>query len=161
MKVEPELDIRCLAPMGCGMMTGAGSVWNYLKPEKGSSIIIFGLGAVGFGAIAAANQAGCRRIIAVDRISDRLELARKFGATEVIDSRKEKDMNMQKDGADMAENIVNNGSRVDYGFDTTGNATLLAVLPKVPKPDATACGVGGGFVDGFGWKCTDEGFSIP
>lgn len=84
MKVEPELDIRCLAPMECGMMTGAGSVWNYLKPEKGSSIVIFGLGAVGFGAIAAAKQAGCRRIIAVDRISDRLELARKFGATEVL-----------------------------------------------------------------------------
>ena len=84
MKVEPELDIRCLAPMGCGMMTGAGSVWNYLKPEKGSSIVIFGLGAVGFGAIAAAKQAGCRRIIAVDRISDRLEVARKFGATEVL-----------------------------------------------------------------------------
>ena len=91
----------------------------------------------------------------VDRISDRLELARKFGATEVIDSRKEKDR------ADMAESIVNNGGRVDYGFDTTGNATLLAVLPKVLKLDATACGVGGGSIEGFGWKCTDEGFSIP
>lgn len=160
-KVDPGMDIRCLAPMGCGLMTGAGSVWNYLKPERGSSIVIFGLGAVGFGAVAAAKQAGCRRIIAVDRIPERLELARKFGATEVIDSRKEKDRNIQKDGADMAESIVNNGGRVDYGFDTTGNAALLAVLPKVLKTDASACGVGGGFVDGFGWKCTDEGFSIP
>lgn len=34
-------------------------------------------------------------------------------------------------------------------------------LPKVLKTDASACEVGGGFVDGFGWKCTDEGFSIP
>lgn len=160
-RVSPGLDIRCLAPMGCGLMTGAGSVWNYLKPEKDSSIIIFGLGAVGFGAVAAAKQAGCRRIIAVDRIPERLELAEKFGATEIIDSTGGKDGDLPKSGTDLKEIVLNGGGRADYGFDTTGNAALLAVLPELLKSDASACGVGGGFVDGFGWKCTDEGFSIP
>lgn len=83
-KVDQALDLRVLAPLGCGMMTGAGAVVNYLKPEKGSSILICGLGAVGFGALTAAKQSECGTIIVIDRVSERLKLAEKFGATHII-----------------------------------------------------------------------------
>lgn len=67
-KVDNSLDLRVLAPFGCGIITGASSVINYLKPEEGSSILICGLGAVGFGALTAAKQSGCSVIIVIDRI---------------------------------------------------------------------------------------------
>ncbi|MDR1241161.1 MAG: alcohol dehydrogenase catalytic domain-containing protein [Deltaproteobacteria bacterium] len=60
------LDLKSSAPIGCGVMTGAGSVMNYLKPEKGKSLAVFGTGAVGLSAVLAAGVCGCDPIIAVD-----------------------------------------------------------------------------------------------
>jgi aryl-alcohol dehydrogenase len=53
-KVDPSLDLRSLGPLGCGIMTGAGSVLNYLNPQPGRPIAVFGTGCVGLSAIMAA-----------------------------------------------------------------------------------------------------------
>lgn len=83
-KVRDDVPLELLGPLGCGIQTGAGGVLNSLHPEAGTSIAVFGTGAVGMAAIMAAKVAGCTTIIGVDIKPNRLELAKEFGATHVI-----------------------------------------------------------------------------
>ena len=77
--------VEILGPLACGIGTGAGAVLNVLKPHTGSSVVIFGAGAVGLSAVMAARLTGATTIIAVDRLASRLSLARELGATETVD----------------------------------------------------------------------------
>jgi aryl-alcohol dehydrogenase len=85
-KVRRDIPLKLLGPLGCGFMTGAGTMFNVMKPERDSHIAIFGAGAVGFAALFAARFMGCRRIIVVDRVKSRLDLARELGATEIVNT---------------------------------------------------------------------------
>ncbi|ARM04476.1 alcohol dehydrogenase [Burkholderia pseudomallei] len=88
-KVADDAPIELLGPFACGIMTGAGAVMNSLKPEPGASIAVFGIGAVGIAAVAAARAMGCTTIVAVDIQDTRLELAKEVGATHTVNSKKE------------------------------------------------------------------------
>jgi Zn-dependent alcohol dehydrogenase len=83
--VPDGVPFEILAPLGCGVQTGAGTVLNALRPEAGSSIAVFATGSVGLSAIMAAKVAGCERIIAVDPKPQRRELALALGATAAVD----------------------------------------------------------------------------
>ncbi|MFJ7726449.1 NAD(P)-dependent alcohol dehydrogenase [Neobacillus sp. NPDC097160] len=85
-KVDKEVDLALLGPLGCGIQTGSGAVLKALKPEFGTSIAIYGCGAVGLSAVMAAKIAGCKNIIAVDIHQNRLELAKELGATHALNS---------------------------------------------------------------------------
>jgi len=87
-KVQSDVPLEILSPMGCGIQTGAGGVINTLKAKPGSSIAIFGIGSVGLSAIMAAVVSGCTTIIGIDVVEERLKLAKEFGATDIIDSSK-------------------------------------------------------------------------
>jgi len=87
-KVDPDLPLHLLGPLGCGVQTGAGAVLNSLNPPPGSSIAVFAAGSVGLSAILAAVVAGSPTIIAVDPQPARLELASKLGATHVLNPEK-------------------------------------------------------------------------
>lgn len=110
-KVDKEVDLALLGPLGCGIQTGSGTVLNRLKPKFGTSIVVYGTGAVGLSAIMAAKITGCKYIIAVDIHDSRLELAKDLGATHVINSKKE-------DVVERIKSITNGGAH--YGVDTTG-----------------------------------------
>ena len=83
-KVGSDLPLYLLGPLGCGISTGAGAVFNVLRPPLGSTIAIFGVGAVGLAAVMASATTGATEIIAVDRFQSRLDLARELGANEVV-----------------------------------------------------------------------------
>ena len=85
-KVREDVPIEKLAPMGCGVMTGAGAVINSLRAGPGQSIAVFGCGTVGMSAIMAAAASGCTTIVAVDMVTSRLEFARELGATHAVDA---------------------------------------------------------------------------
>jgi len=85
-KVREDVPLEILGPMGCGVMTGAGAVMNSLQPRPGASIAIFGVGNVGMSAVLAAVVCGCTTIIGVDIHSDRLEMAKEFGATHTVNA---------------------------------------------------------------------------
>jgi S-(hydroxymethyl)glutathione dehydrogenase/alcohol dehydrogenase len=72
--------------IGCAVATGGGAVFNVAKVEPGQSVAVFGCGGVGLNAIQAAVLAGATQIIGVDIQPEKLELAKKFGATDVVDS---------------------------------------------------------------------------
>ncbi|WP_338448245.1 NAD(P)-dependent alcohol dehydrogenase [Niallia oryzisoli] len=127
-KVDPEVDLRLVGPLGCGFVTGSGTVMNGLKPKTSSSIAIFGTGAVGLGALMAAVIEGCSNVIAIDIHDSRLEIAKELGATHTINSRTE----------NLAERIaeITGGQGVNYSVDTTG-------VSDVMKASIDVLGVGG------------------
>jgi aryl-alcohol dehydrogenase len=83
-KVDRDLPLEKLGPLGCGVITGAGAVIEALHVGYGDSIAIFGVGGVGLSAVMAAKLVGARHIVAVDINAGRLALAREFGATHAL-----------------------------------------------------------------------------
>jgi Zn-dependent alcohol dehydrogenase len=81
-----EDDLKLLAPLGCGLMTGSGAIVNVLKPAAEEGILITGIGAVGLGAVMAAKIQGVKDIVVLDRVKARLDLAKELGATHVVDT---------------------------------------------------------------------------
>src|SRR5205085_11189113 len=80
-KVDPELDLTLLAPYGCGFQTGAGTVLNVIQPRADESLVVYGAGAVGLAAVAAATADGVQTVVAVDPLASRREVAERLGAT--------------------------------------------------------------------------------
>jgi len=116
-KVPKSVRLELLGPLGCGVQTGAGAVINSLKVKAGESFVCFGTGSVGLSAIMAARIVGATTIIGVDLIEARLRMARKLGATHVVNSRKQEPV--------AAIKKINGGKGVDYSFDTTGLASVF------------------------------------
>lgn len=86
--VPDGIELSLVGPLGCGFQTGAGAVLNFIKPEPASSILVTGMGPVGYSAVMAAKIAGCSTIIACTRTDSKLEMAKEFGATHTINSKK-------------------------------------------------------------------------
>jgi aryl-alcohol dehydrogenase len=107
-----DIDLRLIAPLGCGIQTGAGAVLNRLRPEFGSSIAVFGCGTVGMSAIMAARIAGCHKIIAVGGNANSLKLAMELGATHTVNRRETDDI------VGDIKRITGGGT--DYSIDTSG-----------------------------------------
>jgi aryl-alcohol dehydrogenase len=81
-KIDRDVPLELLGPLGCGLLAGAGAVLNVLRPEPGTSLLVMGAGAVGLAAVMAAKATGCSRILVFDLHPNRLELALELGATE-------------------------------------------------------------------------------
>lgn len=114
-KVASELPLELLGPLGCGIQTGAGAVLNVIDAQAGSSIAIFGGGAVGLSAVLAAVAAGCTRIAAIDPKPERRQMALDLGATEALDPLAE----------DFATALAANGE-FDSSLDTSGVPESIA-----------------------------------
>lgn len=110
-KVSKTAPLEILAPLGCGIQTGAGAVLNSLNPPAGSSIVIFGAGAVGLSGLLAAVIAGCTTIIAVDVHDSRLAFARELGATHTINA-------STQDAVAEIKKITGGGAQ--FALETTG-----------------------------------------
>ncbi|KAH6962478.1 chaperonin 10-like protein [Ilyonectria sp. MPI-CAGE-AT-0026] len=84
--VSNDDELKLLAPLGCGIQTGAGTVTELANAKPDDKVAVIGLGGVGLAAIMAAKLKGCRTIIGIDRVPARIELAKKLGATHGIDT---------------------------------------------------------------------------
>jgi aryl-alcohol dehydrogenase len=116
-KLEPGLPPEVMAPLGCGVITGAGSVIESLRVGAGSSIVIFGVGGVGLSAVMAARLVGAERIIAIDTNAERLDLAMELGATDRFPA----------DAPDLASLIrATTGRGVNFSFNTTTSPAVFA-----------------------------------
>lgn len=116
-KVSDDAPLELLGPLGCGVQTGAGAVLNVLRPGPGSSMAIFGTGAVGLSSMFAAIAAGCTTVIMLDIVDSRLQFAEESGATHTVNSKT----------TDPAEAIkeLTDGKGVDYAVDSTGSKTVF------------------------------------
>lgn len=113
--VPDDVPLEILGPLGCGIQTGSGAVINSLDPDAGTSIAVFGVGAVGLSAVMGAVLKGCTTIIAVDPIDERLELAAELGASHIINP----------DQEDTVEAIQTLTNGVDYSVETTGVPSVI------------------------------------
>lgn len=127
-KVDSNLDLEMLAPLGCGMQTGAGAVMNSLKVAPGCGIAVFGTGSVGLAAIMAARIVGADPIIAVDIKPKRLDLALELGATHAI-------LNRRVDIPSRIAGITGDG--LDYVLEITGSTDMYKPAVEVLKPQGT------------------------
>jgi aryl-alcohol dehydrogenase len=121
------------APFGCGIQTGAGAVLNVMRPQAGSSFVVFGAGAVGLAAVMAARISGCTPIVAVDLRSNRLELARDVGATHVVDA-------SRAEPVEAVRTLTRRGA--DFTLEATGSPQALRSAVDALAPTGT-CGVVG------------------
>jgi Zn-dependent alcohol dehydrogenase len=141
-RIPPELAISfesaCI--LGCGVMTGVGSVLNVARVSAGSSVVVLGCGGVGLSVVQGARIAGAGQIVAVDRAATRLAMARGFGATHTIE--------VQPDDADLAraaESVrgLTDGRGADYAFECLGAAELGPAPLRMIRHGGTAVGVSG------------------
>ena len=125
--VVPEISlakISKLAPLekvcllGCGVTTGMGAVANTAKVKMGDTVAVFGLGGVGLSVIIGAVKAGAQRIIAVDNNPAKFEVARKLGATDVINPKEH-----TKPVQDVIIEMSSGG--VDFSFECIGNVNVM------------------------------------
>jgi aryl-alcohol dehydrogenase len=125
-RVPNGVPLELLGPLGCGFQTGAGAVLNSLKVARGSSITVFGTGAVGLAAVMAAQVAGAGTLIAIDVQRARLDMALRLGATHVIEVG-------TGDVVEQIKAIAVDG--LNYALDTTGNAAVIqsAVACLAPR----------------------------
>lgn len=126
--VPKEMPFAQAALLGCGVVTGAGAVLNTASVNAGESVVIFGAGGVGLNAVSGARLAGASRIVVIDIQQKRLDAARRFGATDVIDSTKSKPVEAVRD-------LLPGGA--DHVFDFVG-------LKLVAEEGLAMLGVGGG-----------------
>jgi S-(hydroxymethyl)glutathione dehydrogenase / alcohol dehydrogenase len=126
--VPKDLPFAQAALLACGVVTGAGAVLNTASVAAGDTVVIFGAGGVGLNAVSGARIAGASRIVVIDIQPKRLEAAKQFGATDVIDSTNTKPVEAVRD-------LLPGGA--DHVFDFVG-------LKAVAEQGLAMLGVGGG-----------------
>lgn len=121
-KIDVDIPFPSAALLGCGVMTGFGSVINAARVRPGSSVVVLGTGGVGLSCIQGAVHAGAAMIIAVDVNPQRLELAVRFGATHSVLASQEDEGLL--DAAQQVHELVGRGA--DYAFECTAVPSLGA-----------------------------------
>lgn len=138
-KISKEAPLSKASVMGCAVPTGIGAVRNTAKVEPGSTVAIFGLGAVGMAAIQGAKLVGAGRIIGIDTNPNKFPLAKSLGATECINP-----SDFSQPIQDVIVEMTNGG--VDYSFECIGNVNVMrAALECCHKGwgECTVIGVAG------------------
>lgn len=138
--VPDDLPLDIAAPLGCGVMTGAGAVLNALRPRPGQSVAVFGAGAVGLASVMTAALSGAGPIIVVDLIASRLELATELGATATVNA-------AERDALTAIRDL--SGGGVDYAIEASGNPVALgqAIQATGTRGVCAVVGAGHGRVD--------------
>ncbi len=118
LKIPDDIPLEKAALLGCGVITGVGAVINCARVKPGSAVAVFGAGGVGLNVVQGAALAGAEKIIAVDLLDGKLDMARKFGATHTVNAAK----------GDPVEQVraLTGGRGVDYAFEVVG-------LPKTVR----------------------------
>jgi Zn-dependent alcohol dehydrogenase len=132
-KVPAGLPYEVAALFGCAVLTGVGAVINAADVQAGQSVAVFGLGGVGLAALLGARLAGAGTLVAVDRIPDKLDLARELGATHTVPA-----------GDDVVERVkeATDGAGPDHVLETVGSERVLADAYAATRRGGTTVTVG-------------------
>ncbi len=141
--VSREMPLDRAAIIGCGVLTGVGAVFNSAKVHPGSKVVVIGCGGVGLSIVQAARIAGAGQIIAIDRVAEKLEIARKFGATDAFQG--------GDDAVAQVRELSHGGA--DYVFEAIGIKHLIEQGVQMLAP--------GGLMVMVGATRMDESVSIP
>jgi S-(hydroxymethyl)glutathione dehydrogenase/alcohol dehydrogenase len=147
-KIDPEFPLDRAAILGCGVTTGLGAAINTAKVRPGDSVAVIGLGGVGVSAVQGAALAGASRIIAIDRVPAKLELASKLGATDLVDA----------SNNDAVEQVLAlTGTGVHHAIEAIGLKATAEQAFKMIRPGGTATVIG---MIPFGTTIEINGFEL-
>jgi len=134
-KIDSELPLDRAALVGCGVLTGVGAALRTSGLEAGQTVAVFGCGGVGLSIVQGARIGGASRIIGVDMFDGKLEMAKRVGATDVVNS--------SHDDPVKAIRALTGGAGVDHAFEAVGNTTLVrqAIESLAIRGTATIVGV--------------------
>jgi S-(hydroxymethyl)glutathione dehydrogenase/alcohol dehydrogenase len=134
-KINPELPLDRAALVGCGVLTGVGAALRTSGLQAGQTVAVFGCGGVGLSIVQGARIGGARQIIGVDMFDGKLEMAKRVGATHVVNS--------AQDDPVKAVRALTRGAGVDHAFEAVGNAKLVrqAIESLAIRGTATIVGV--------------------
>jgi len=132
-KIRDDMPLDRAALIGCGVTTGVGAVIHTAAVEPGATVAVIGCGGVGLSAINGAAIAGAARVIAIDMVDSKLELARKFGATDVVNA-SETDV--------IGEVREMTGGGVHYSFEAIGLKQTAEQAFKILSFGGTATVIG-------------------
>ncbi|GAA3742289.1 S-(hydroxymethyl)glutathione dehydrogenase/alcohol dehydrogenase [Spinactinospora alkalitolerans] len=137
-RLPDEMPLDRAALLGCAVITGLGAVRRAAKVQAGETVAVIGCGGVGLNVVQGARIAGASRIVAVDRIAGKLDLARRFGATDTVDAGAADPVEAVREltggGVDHAIEVVGVAATIEQAFqmlDTMGTATVVGVA----RPD--------------------------
>ncbi len=117
-KISKAAPLEKVCLLGCGVTTGMGAVKNTAKVQPGDTVAVFGLGGIGLSVIIGAVMAKASRIIAIDINEDKFEIAKKLGATDVVNPK-----NFDKPIQDVIVEMTDGG--VDFSFECIGNVKVM------------------------------------
>ena len=132
--IRKDVPLAKAALIGCAVMTGVGAALNTAKIEAGATVLVVGCGGVGLNCIQGARLASAARIIAVDVADDKLAFARRFGATDVVNSR--------RDDPVAAARALTGGMGVDYALEAIGLRATIEQCYHAIRRGGTAVVVG-------------------
>jgi S-(hydroxymethyl)glutathione dehydrogenase/alcohol dehydrogenase len=132
--IDPGIPFDIAAIVGCGVITGVGAVINKAKVRPGSSVAVMGAGGVGLNVIQGAVLANATKIVAIDILDNKLELAKVFGATHVINASREDPLKKVME--------ITEGIGVDYAFEAIGSAETTLTAYKLIRRGGCAVVVG-------------------
>ena len=133
-KIDAKIPFDRAALVGCAVTTGVGAVFNTARVAPGASVAVFGCGGVGLNVIQGAAIAGAVRIVAIDSMQAKLEMAKKFGATDTL---------LAKPGEDLTKALKKlTGGGADYAFECVGSGELAAAAYKAIGRGGVAVVVG-------------------
>jgi S-(hydroxymethyl)glutathione dehydrogenase / alcohol dehydrogenase len=136
-KIGSDVPYEVGALVGCGAMTGVGAVINTARVSPGSTVVVIGCGGVGIAAIQGARLSGASVIVAVDPVSGKHDVARRFGATHAV----------HPDGlGDISEELTG-GEGFDYAFEVVGLPDTIRSAYDAARRGGTAIVVGAGRMD--------------
>lgn len=136
-KIRKDMPLDRAALIGCAVTTGFGAVINTADVEVGSSVAVIGCGGVGLSAINGAAIAGAGRVIAVDVLGSKLNLAKEFGATDVVDASAVDPVEAVKEltggGVEYSFEALGKRRTAEQAFEmlrTSGVATIVGMVPE-------------------------------
>jgi S-(hydroxymethyl)glutathione dehydrogenase/alcohol dehydrogenase len=137
-KIPKDLDLKVAALIGCGVLTGVGAALNTAHIRKGDTVAVIGCGGVGLNVIQGARIAGADNIIAIDMLDNKLQMAKEFGATTLVNAgqgdpvSQVMDMTSQR-GADVAFEVIGLGPTIDQTITMTrrGGQAILVGVPRM------------------------------
>ncbi|HEX5418182.1 MAG TPA: Zn-dependent alcohol dehydrogenase [Chloroflexota bacterium] len=131
-KIDPTIPLEKAAIVGCAVMTGVGAVVNTARVAPGESIAVIGCGGVGLNVVQGAALAGAEKIVAVDVLDNKLEYARQFGATHVVNAQEGDPIEAVKEitrgGADYVFEVIGNPKTMSQGYQMTRRGGTLIIV---------------------------------
>jgi S-(hydroxymethyl)glutathione dehydrogenase/alcohol dehydrogenase len=138
-KIDKDVPLKAAALIGCGVQTGVGAALNTANIRKGDTVVVIGCGGVGLNVIQGARIAGAEKIIAVDMVESKLQLAKEFGATDFVNAGDGDPVANVRGitggrGVDVSFEVIGLGPTIDQAINMVRNGGEI-ILVGVPRLD--------------------------